>query len=45
MANNATNNDTLMDAKKKKMTGKGNGLGKKGKNGDKTGKQQPAKEG
>jgi len=35
-----------MQAKKKKTTtGKGNGKGKKGKNGDEMGKQQPAKKG
>jgi len=31
--------------KKKKTTRKGDGKGKKGKNGDETGKQQPAKKG
>jgi len=32
-------------AKKKKTTGKDDGKGKKGKNGDEMGKQQPAKKG
>jgi len=38
-------NKGAMQTKKKKTTGKGDGKGKKGKNGDETSKQQPAKKG